>query len=646
LQDAYDGGQTILLSGAKGSLVITLDEVDMGADFTVTGPTGDYFITDWEALTAQVGSATINASLYGLTVGITSEGTVDVNADTSITLDAATASHFTVTGTGQDLTLSSVGGSVIVQATENATDAIRIYASGTSSGIDIDGTGAITIDSSLSSIGIGTDAHTGAIDIGTSATARTITIGSSSSLLLDLNAGSGGVDVDTSGVINLTTTSTTPGAIVLNASTTSGGMQVNLGTSGLDLYSTGVVIIESTKDEAGAVYLYGSNATAGNVWVQGAGTGSAAVRIYASNAVGGIDIDAGTQGIDIASTVAETAKVLALSSLGTNGNSTNFFVGESDPSAGSGVVAPVSSTFYRNSGGTDTVGELWLKTGAGNTAWTKLGTGGGGVAGPGSSTDSAIALWDGTDGDTLKNSTITIDGSGNMAGISSVTMTERASQPTMASGTGALWTRNDTPSVPVFTDDTSVDYSVLHYSPVKRPCRVATTANVATLSGGAPLVVDGVTLVTGDRVLVWNQSTASQNGIYKVTTPGTGSDGTWTRDADFDDATKDHVTAGIEVYVQEGDSYSRTKFFLTTTGAITIGSTSLEFVPMGGLARTDASSTEVIASTAFTTGWNWSSAINLRDYSEIAIFFNPTAIGSNTQVDIAVQWSDDGSTIA
>jgi hypothetical protein len=66
---------------------------------------------------------------------------------------------------------------------------------------------------------------------------------------------------------------------------------------------------------------------------------------------------------------------------------------------------------------------------------------------------------------------------------------------------------------------------------------------------------------------------------------------------------------------------------------------------MGGLARTDASSTEVIASTAFTTGWNWSSAINLRDYSEIAIFFNPTTLGSNTQVDIAVQWSDDGSTI-
>jgi len=85
---------------------------------------------------------------------------------------------------------------------------------------------------------------------------------------------------------------------------------------------------------------------------------------------------------------------------------------------------------------------------------------------------------------------------------------------------------------------------------------------------------------------------------------------------------------------------------MVTTGAITIDTTSLEFIPEGGLARTDASSTEVIASTAFTSGtFVTSSTIDMRDHSEIAVFFDPTSLGSNTQVDIVIFWSDDGTTI-
>jgi phage-related tail fiber protein len=48
----------------------------------------------------------------------------------------------------------------------------------------------------------------------------------------------------------------------------------------------------------------------------------------------------------------------------------------------------------------------------------------------------------------------------------------------------------------------------------KQSVRAASTANIATLSG--PMTLDGVALVAGDRVLVKDQTTAGQNGIYVV----------------------------------------------------------------------------------------------------------------------------------
>ena len=49
-----------------------------------------------------------------------------------------------------------------------------------------------------------------------------------------------------------------------------------------------------------------------------------------------------------------------------------------------------------------------------------------------------------------------------------------------------------------------------------------------------PLIVDGITLVTGDRLLLKNQSTAAVNGIWVVTEPGAGSTGIWDRAEDWD----------------------------------------------------------------------------------------------------------------
>jgi hypothetical protein len=111
---------------------------------------------------------------------------------------------------------------------------------------------------------------------------------------------------------------------------------------------------------------------------------------------------------------------------------------------------------------------------------------------------------------------------------------------------------------------------------VKQSVRAATTANIdlsSALENGD--AIDGVTLATGDRVLVKNQDTASQNGIYVVQVSGAA-----VRATDFDaDA---EVTPGAFTFVEEGTTNADTGWVLTTNGTITVGSTSLAFAQFSG----------------------------------------------------------------
>jgi len=108
----------------------------------------------------------------------------------------------------------------------------------------------------------------------------------------------------------------------------------------------------------------------------------------------------------------------------------------------------------------------------------------------------------------------------------------------------------------------------------KQATRVVAVTNI-TLAGGAPATVDGVSLSVNDRVLVTAQSTGSQNGIYLVSTVGSGSNGTWVRTSDAD-ATGE-IEAGMIVMVTEGSVYADTQWKLITDDPINIGSTALIF---------------------------------------------------------------------
>lgn len=106
---------------------------------------------------------------------------------------------------------------------------------------------------------------------------------------------------------------------------------------------------------------------------------------------------------------------------------------------------------------------------------------------------------------------------------------------------------------------------------IKDSVRVATTANI-TLSGTQ--TIDGVSVIAADRVLVKNQTTASENGLYSVAA------GSWTRTDDANISAE--VTAGLFVFVAEGTSNADSGWVLTTNDPITLGTTALSFTQFNG----------------------------------------------------------------
>jgi hypothetical protein len=123
------------------------------------------------------------------------------------------------------------------------------------------------------------------------------------------------------------------------------------------------------------------------------------------------------------------------------------------------------------------------------------------------------------------------------------------------------------------------------------PAHAATTANLtatydngtsgvgATLTGSGTFPqIDGHTVAELDRVLVKNQSTGFQNGIYTLTDDGDPS-GSWvlTRATDADNSPAGEMAYGDFCFVQNGGQ-AGFGFIVNTTGTITIGSTSISYV--------------------------------------------------------------------
>lgn len=114
----------------------------------------------------------------------------------------------------------------------------------------------------------------------------------------------------------------------------------------------------------------------------------------------------------------------------------------------------------------------------------------------------------------------------------------------------------------------------------KQAVRVVSTTNQATISG--LLTIDGITLVAGDRVLLAAQTTATQNGVYIV------SSGAWTRSTNDGN---NELDLGATWFVEQGTAGSATSWRLATptNGAITPGTTSVTVTQLSAAASYTAS---------------------------------------------------------
>ena len=114
---------------------------------------------------------------------------------------------------------------------------------------------------------------------------------------------------------------------------------------------------------------------------------------------------------------------------------------------------------------------------------------------------------------------------------------------------------------------------------VKDSVVVATTANI-TLSGTQ--TIDGIAVTAGQRVLVKDQTTASQNGIYVVSASA------WSRSTDAD--TADELNSGCFFFVEKGTENADNGFVMSQDTVINFGTTAITFSQFSGAGQITAGS--------------------------------------------------------
>jgi hypothetical protein len=124
---------------------------------------------------------------------------------------------------------------------------------------------------------------------------------------------------------------------------------------------------------------------------------------------------------------------------------------------------------------------------------------------------------------------------------------------------------------PIGNDDATSKSYVIGMLPFLPNARAVALTNISVSSPDWTVANwDGVTVAVGERVLLTQQTTASENGIY--TRPVSGA---LTR-------TTDVITCGIHIYIEQGEIYAGCSFVQETTGVISIGSSPIAFACLDG----------------------------------------------------------------
>tara|TARA_Y100000034_G_scaffold37602_3_gene46237 strand:+ start:14408 stop:15694 length:1287 start_codon:yes stop_codon:yes gene_type:complete len=186
-------------------------------------------------------------------------------------------------------------------------------------------------------------------------------------------------------------------------------------------------------------------------------------------------------------------------------------------------------------------------------------------------------------------------------------------------------------------------------------CRVATTADIADLAAGAPDNVDGINPVAQyDWVLVKSQTDASENGIYEVTTLGTGADGVWTRRHDLDNTNE--IRAGIIVFVMQGTANAGKMYGLDYAASYTLDTTDLDWTEITEPKSNRSASVAPVATddsgSGYAVGSRWFDTTADKEYvcldatATAAVWTETTQGGGGGTpggADTQVQFNDSGS---
>jgi hypothetical protein len=162
--------------------------------------------------------------------------------------------------------------------------------------------------------------------------------------------------------------------------------------------------------------------------------------------------------------------------------------------------------------------------------------------------------------------------------------------------------------------DTLVSSGVHFHEPVRveSPINLNATYNNgaagvgATLTNAgaqAALVIDGITMVVADRVLVYQQTNQTQNGVYVVTSVGSGSTN-WvlTRSSDtnaYGVVGPNTLSEGSTFFVQQGTTGAGETYTCNTAGVITFGTTNITFAQISAAQIYSAGTGLTLAGTQF-----------------------------------------------
>ena len=167
---------------------------------------------------------------------------------------------------------------------------------------------------------------------------------------------------------------------------------------------------------------------------------------------------------------------------------------------------------------------------------------------------------------------------------------------------------------------------------VKASVKAATTANIA-LSGTQ--TIDGISVVAGDRVLVKNQTTASQNGIYIASASA------WSRSADMDAWSE---IPGAFAFVEQGSTLSDSGWTCTADQGGTLGSTAITWAQFSGAGTYTAGNGLALSGSQFSAALDGSTL----SVSSSGLRISASYAGQNTIVTVGTittgAWN--GSTIA